>query len=665
VCAAPPPHATAHGFLGIGLLRDALSKNQLKLPDLSGPRELALGDALLLADRRLAGGLDGVHRRGEIYLRALQKLSSLLFGTRPGRLLTEYLLLPFGSAFVVLKGTELMVAEIGHLTHLIPHHHHLHLLNKWSFAVTSILLLVLLHSAAARAGALAAVRAVGSVLRAIFVRAPAWFFSRPIVKRFLESRGVLALRRFVLKPAAIAAVALLAPPLRAAAMEVRLPVVAAIFAVVGIAINSRTGAYVEEVAVDALVRSFRRLRRHVLPGLFRLVVDSFRWLTDALDRGIYTVDEWLRFREGQGRGALAGKAIVGVVWFAIAYLLRVYVNLFLEPTFNPVKHFPVVTVAAKLLLAVTKSLAEVVYGAVVGVLGAVVAGALAGLAVASLPGVFGFLVWEFKENYKLYRATRAATLRPVPFGHHGETMATLMKPGFHSGTLPKLWAKRRRSARKGEHAAAEKHEEALREIEEAVERFVDRELVTLLHESERWQGGPIHVARVELASNRVKVELAEGSHGAHAKGDPCVIAFEEQSGWIVAGVSKAGFAGGLSAGDRVIFENALGGLYQLAAVDLVREQIAAALPGAPPYDISDEGLVVWPGDGYEAELVYKLEAGAKLTAKVRGDAPKEAPPVIERASILFREQPITWAAWVEAWGDRTPARVVKGASLLP
>ena len=66
---------------------------------------------------------------------------------------------------------------------------------------------------------------------------------------------------------------------------------------------------------------------------------------------------------------------------------------------------------------------------------------VATLLITKMPGVFGFLVWELKENWKLYRANRATNLRPVMIGHHGETMLRLLRPGFHSGTLPKLFAK--------------------------------------------------------------------------------------------------------------------------------------------------------------------------------------------------------------------------------
>src|SRR5262249_18432867 len=127
--------ATAHGFLSLGALRDALSRNQMKLADLSGPGELFRGDALLAADARLPLAADGVHRRGEIYLRGLQKASSLLFGTAVGRALALYVLLPFGGAYVGLFGTGLMLTEILRLLGLMSHHRHLHLVNRVSFPI--------------------------------------------------------------------------------------------------------------------------------------------------------------------------------------------------------------------------------------------------------------------------------------------------------------------------------------------------------------------------------------------------------------------------------------------------------------------------------------------------------------------------------------------------
>ena len=61
------------GFLGMSDLRDAVARNQLKLGDLSNPVELLSGDRLLKTDKALATELPGVYRRGEFYLRELQR----------------------------------------------------------------------------------------------------------------------------------------------------------------------------------------------------------------------------------------------------------------------------------------------------------------------------------------------------------------------------------------------------------------------------------------------------------------------------------------------------------------------------------------------------------------------------------------------------------------
>lgn len=650
--------AVSHGYLGISHLRDALSRNQLKMSDLAGPRELFSGDALLLADHRLSRSLDGVYRGGEIYLRGLQKASSLAFGTTLGRLLVLYLALPAGAAFVLLEGVTHLVHPIAHK---LGHHGEIHLLTKASFAVTSAILFGLLHSARLRGAALALVRGVGAALAAVFVRAPAWIASRPLVRAIFGSLPMRAFARHVVKPLSFAALAFGPLWLWPRARHLGAPIAAAaVFVLASALFNTKAGALAEEVALDWSARRFRQLRRRVLPGLLRLVADAFHGLLELIERAIYAVDERLRFREGESRLALAFKASLGVVWFALAYLVRFYANLLLEPQVNPIKHFPVVTVSHKIMIPLSPAILGGLVSVLAPVIGTVAANAIAAPTVLLLPGVFGFLVWELKENWRLYRATRAAALGPVPIGHHGETMGALMKPGFHSGTLPKLYTRLRRAARIDDPSVAQ-HREALHEVEEAVERFVERELSALLAACDAWHGGEVRVTGVQLGSNRVRVELAAASGG-----EPCCLAFEEQSGKILASVQRAGFVAALAEGDRASFENALAGLYALAGVDLVREQIAAALGGAEAaYDVSDEGLVVWPDRAAPTEIIYAMRRGGDLRPAVRGGAPEAAPPVIARGAVMFGDRAIAWADWVAAWEAHATKRVIAGAPLLP
>ena len=80
-------------------------------------------------------------------------------------------------------------------------------------------------------------------------------------------------------------------------------------------------------------------------------MDLFKGILWAMERLLYTVDEWLRFRSGQSKLTLVGKAVLGVIWFYVTYIVRFGITVLIEPQINPIKHFPVVTVSHKLLLA--------------------------------------------------------------------------------------------------------------------------------------------------------------------------------------------------------------------------------------------------------------------------------------------------------------------------
>ena len=677
--------AARRGFLGIGHLRDALSRNQLKLDSLSGPRELLGGDPLLKADRRLGIALDGVYRRAEIYLRSLQRISSVAFGTAPGRFLTRYLILPIGAAFVLLEG-------LSHLISLIAGrfgHGHVHLLNRISLAVVSVILFSLLHSAQVRAAGQRAIEGTRWVLAGVFLRFPRFVARLPVVQAVIKSRIARAVARYLVKPAVITAIVWLLA-LRLLPFTAGVIGAAALFVALEIALISPAGVLLEEIVVDWLARRLRALSHSVLPGLVRLIAEKFGYLTDLVERAVYTVDEWLRFREGQSFVALAAKALLGLGWFFVVYLIRIYVNLLIEPQINPIKHFPVVTVSHKITLPMAYTLIQGMISVLAPIFGTTVARAIAGPTVLLMPGVFGFLVWELKENWKLYRSTRPESLRPAAIGHHGETMSALMKPGFHSGTLPKLYQKVRRAAQRGDESLA-KHDEALREVEEAVRRFADRELAALLNGASRFRAGKVGVEGVELGSNRITLvvgcrpreeALEREGYRTAASPRPCRIAFEEQSGVLLASIPEPGWIDELGEEERIIVENAVAGLYHLAGVDVAREQLEAALRGgaesAPPYDIGSGGLVVWPlpGDGgrgdreYGTEVFYDFRGGKALTPVIRGEPPAPAALTLESQVIFYRSQPVTWTAWVAAWSaasaeEGATPRVLGGASILP
>jgi hypothetical protein len=645
--------AVAVGRLSLGDLRDAISRNDLKMPDL-GREELRAGDRLLRCDRILSISLDGVYRRGESYLRALQKLSSVLFGTKLGRFLTLYAMLPLLGSYAVVQGLQHMV---GPVMHKLAGYEPEIATNASLFGGAGFLFLVL-HVRPFRRGVVLVLRGLGTLLRLILFDAPRAVWRHPWVHRLLDS----SFNRWVTKPMIPALVTTLFFD-----GWIRWVIGGGIYVGLAIGLNLRFGRLAEEVIADWIVRSGRQFTSRIIPGLVKYVLAFFVKLVELVDRGIYRVDEWLRFRSGQSVVKLVVKGVLGTIWFVVTYIIRLYVNLFVEPTTNPIKHFPVVTVAAKILLPFTPAILSAVSGPATSLMGSAMGNSFAAFTVIVLPGLAGFLVWELKENWKLYTATRAKALKPLAIGHHGETMASFLKPGFHSGTIPKIYTRLRRAAWKSDERGVAKQRQALHHVEEAVERFVDRQLVSMLNEVAAFRATDVALHHVEIGSNRVQISLACPSVAAEV----AVIRFELQSGWLVVSLADPGWSAQLADDQRRIFEIALAGFYKLSGVDLVREQLEHALAAStsvpPPYDIADEGLVVWPAGGFEIEAVYDLRS-AKLTPTVRGaDFDGELFDLGGRHAMFGRES-VFWSVWATTWlqiaRGEEPMRIVAGPSLL-
>lgn len=675
--------AVAAGQLSIGNLRDAISHNDLKMPDLDR-RDVRSGDELLRCDRQLSRSLDGVYRGGESYLRFLQRISSVLFGTPIGRLLSLYLILPFLGSYTVLEGVYhmivLVVNRVGLTNPLaavaVPLHGdtrsmlawvravHDHALHPWldiatptTIAIGAAFLFLLLHVTVFRRVVLLLLRIAGRVLRLVLFTLPRALLRRPLVLRLLGSQ----FSRWVVQPAIPAAVAWLI-----ADGWARWVVAAGVFAVAALGLNSQLGRRAQERITDTLVLGGRLFTGRIVPSAIRWILQIFSELLEQLHRGLYRVDEWLRFKAGQTRLTLILKGALGTVWSVIAYFLRLYINLFIEPEVNPIKHFPVVTVAAKIILPFSPPMVSAISGPASQLMGDTLGSSFAVFTVIVIPGLAGFLVWEFKENWRLYARTRGKLLQPIAIGHHGETMTGFLKPGFHSGTIPKRFTKLRHAAWKGDEHGVAKHREELHHVEEAIEKFVHRELVSMLNEAISFRVADVAVTHITVGSNRVQIALACPS----VSPEQARIAFEYQSGWTVASLPERGWIDQLDDSQRRILEIALAGFYKRSGVDLVREQLEYVLAGEgppPPYDISDDGLVVWPGRGYQTEAVYDLRAPFP-TAKLRG-APwtGELPALAGRHALYFRE-PLSWQIWTNVWEQlargEQPMEIIVGPSLI-
>ncbi|HTN76947.1 MAG TPA: hypothetical protein VL096_16930, partial [Pirellulaceae bacterium] len=193
-------------YVSMADLRDALSKNELKLPDVATVADLAQGDRLLRADRKFDTALDGVYRRGAIYQRWPQTISSLAFGTELGRFLTKYLALPYGGAYLALAFVHhvvLMIAGDGHHTpeltppELAPHDAAAHAVGPMFYVGVIALgtwLLALLHVPSFREWTIAVLTAGWRMARQVAIDWPAKLLHSQIVQQILNSQAFAALR---------------------------------------------------------------------------------------------------------------------------------------------------------------------------------------------------------------------------------------------------------------------------------------------------------------------------------------------------------------------------------------------------------------------------------------------------------------------------------------
>ncbi len=639
------------GFLTIGDLRDAVARNRLKLADLHGPGEFFLGDPLIRANRKLSISLDGVYRRGEIYLRWLQRFSSVAFGTFIGRFLTLFLVLPFGGAFVALEGVQHIVHPI---LRLMGHEGPLHLVNVLSLPLLGLFLLAVFHDDWFRRCVFGALRLLWRVVRGVFYDLPAAVINRPWARAILQSRVYLLAYHYGVKPLVAAGLSTLALYLLGADPAISLTAGAVLFFSLEVLLASRTGLRLEEAWGDVLLRAWQLFSNDLIPGLFRLILAFFRRLLDDVERLLYTVDEWLRFRSGDSRGSLVVKAVLGLFWFFVTYVVRFCINLLVEPQLNPIKHFPVVTVSHKLVLTFVMPALTVVLLSTT--MNPYLVGLLAFVVQISLPGIPGFLVWEFKENWRLYRANQSPVLQPQAAGGHGETVSRLLRPGFHSGTLPKLYARLRRV----KEAGTGKRHEQLHHVQEAVRRFVVRNLLTVLAGSKAWgTTAPLRVGAIHLATNRIRIELCRLGQGQES----VLLDLEEHAGRLVAGFTPTGSLAETN-GDRRpahgwidrlppeqmrAFADALAGFYKACGVDVVREQIAAALRPGTRFTVGEQGLIVEAAPHSEAAAWYHLDAEHLCVAQ-----PLEGRPLARLRSypperLLFKKTAIRWDDWVNAW----------------
>ena len=139
-------------------------------------------------------------------------------------------------------------------------------------------------------------------------------------------------------------------------------------------------------------------------------------------------------------------------------------------------------------------------------------------------------------------------------------MRGLLRPGFHSGTVPKLYRKLRKADHRGNRAAATRRHHDLQHAAEGVRRFLERELIPLLGCDPAWSG--LAVREVRFGCQRTVVEFDGAIRFA--------VAFENRDGRISASVEAS--LESLAIPQREALVAALSGAFDMGAAEFLDDR---------------------------------------------------------------------------------------------
>lgn len=487
-------------------VRDIVARNLLRLPDLTRA-EWRAGDRLARFDRCAARAFPGLYRPGEIYIKGLQRLGAPLFGTPPGRLLLRHLIIPVGLAFLGLKTLDVLIGILPTLEATF------HPTNLWLVLGLGLAINALAYTRAGRLSLRTLLRALWWTLRLLLFDGLRRLMRWPPVRRVLETELARGLDRNLLRPF-LSGSALMLPVIGLASLihggliELNLSL-AALTLVSGILIqNTPRGRRLLDDLISAGGQVLRRLNQTLVMGLIQELMLFFKEVTRRFQQALHRIEERLSHHLGESWVALALKALLVPIWRVLEWVIQFYVTVLVEPQINPIKHFPLVTIAHKLMLPFLPLITSILVEMLAPIVPKWIAIPFVTLTVLLLPGLAGFLVWELKENWKIYAANHSRAARmddvkpglyavrrdsptpspiePAIIGGHGETLRGFLRRGFHSGTLPKSFDRLRRVLRRQIHdeiEAPQRLREAQRhlaEIERSVGVFCDRELAYAL-----------------------------------------------------------------------------------------------------------------------------------------------------------------------------------------
>ncbi|WP_372367871.1 hypothetical protein [Candidatus Uabimicrobium sp. HlEnr_7] len=556
---------TNEGYSYFAKLRDLVSRNRVTLENLE-TKQIFTGDQLIKLDRLLGKKLRGVHRPAEIYVRFLQIISSIFFGTPTGRFICKFFFFPFGGAVILMVLMQMLLESFVPGIDLIS--------AKWVFS-TSAGLQIFFYVEFSRTWLKKFVWKplvyVGSIPIKTLQRIPT-ILKKIILLPFLGSLAIFSLLYFQF----YREVLLYKPSHWSNTYYYQIVYAACIF-IAFLFFNSRLGTVIKNIFIEIIALVIQALGRGLLIRFLSFLLYLSRILLEKIEHASYIVSDYLRLIYGAKYTTSFFKAFIALIWFPLAYIITLYIVLFLEPQINPLK-FPIVSITYKLLFVFPETYLQILttlQDIASFILPAIAAYSFAWFTGFVFTGLFGFLGWELKENWQLYKENWRKFVSPAKIGKKGKTIVQFLRPGFHSGDIPHLFDKLRTIKTKniGNQQAfnpALPLEREMKGIKRELQIYVERDFLWVVGKHPLFcKDFSLKVTNISCTYNTISIDISIVNK--EQKSSLC-ICFQEKEHRLIA-TSEISNLGNWSISQQQVFAYILAVFYKKSSTDLVREHI--------------------------------------------------------------------------------------------
>lgn len=555
------------GYSYFARLRDLVSRNRMALENLE-TKQVVTGDQLIKLDRLLGKQLRGIHRPAELYIRFLQIVSAMFFGTPTGRFMCKFFFFPFGGAVVLMVLLQIL------LEHFIPG---IDLISGPYILSTGAVLQLFFYVEHSRTWLkkiiLKPLKYIGTAPIQLLRKFPT-LIQKTLILPFTGSIVLFSMVYFrfyrevlLYKPAHWS---------NAYYYEI-IYMVCVVLAF--IFFNSRLGTIVKNTFIEFLALIVQALGRGLLIRFLSFLLYLSRITLEKIEHASYIVSDYLRLIYGARYTTSLFKATMALIWFPLAYVITLYIVLFLEPQINPLK-FPIVSITYKLLLVfpdVYFKIIVTIQNIANAILPAIMAYSFAWFTAFVFTGLFGFLGWELKENWQLYKENWRKSIAANKIGKKGKTIVQFLRPGFHSGTIPHLFDKLRHARIKMQQNQRDFSpvlplQREMETVKHELQTYITRDFVLMLQMHPVFAAKfSIKVENIECTYNTIYTTIVMESENDRYR---FTIYFQEKNHHLIATIKfSEGDVKNWSRSQQQVFAYLLAVFYKKSAVDFVREHI--------------------------------------------------------------------------------------------